>query len=123
MDSLEEYREQQIAALRRQGEQNLQQVRAQLRERMEVFCNEKIAKLQETIRKNNEDAIASFNQGSAALEEKRRQGGKWHSYLLEAEERYLKLMLDSTLEGNRNILDASIGAIKRQLQAYRRSLD
>ena len=117
MDSLEEYREQRLAALRQQGDQELQQLRAQLRERMKVSLNEEIAKLQETIRKSNENELARFNRGSTSLEEKQ-QEGKWPSKLLEAEEAHLKNMLDSTLEGNQKILDALIARIQRDLEQY-----
>lgn len=116
MSSLEQYREQQLAAFRQHNEQVLQQLRAQLQQGMEAFVEEKISHIRETIRQSNEDAIARFNKGMADMKSHPR---KWPSALSEANTSILKTMLETTLLGNKTILDAFVSRMRRELENYK----
>ena len=101
VSSLEEYREQQVAALHQYFAQQFQRLETTLRERLRVQYDQHVQALQKTIEESNQKAIEAFNAGIARVEGMRERSPE----IADAYEGSIKKQLETVLAFNRKLLD------------------
>ena len=111
MASFEEYREQRLAAFQQYSEQALRNLRGQLREDLQTFCEEKIAEIQTVIKENNENAARRFEKAMADVEEMKQQGEQ--PIFIETLEHLAEREFEGIIAINKRLLDGFIANVRR----------
>lgn len=101
MSSLEEYRDQQLTALRQHFAQQFQHLEMRLRENLRVQYDQLVGALQKTIEESNQQATEAFNAGVRRVEGMR----SWSPQIADAYEESIKKQLEIVLAFNRKLLD------------------
>lgn len=103
MNSLEQFREEQLAASRRLIDEALAAFRAKLRQERLSYFDECVATVQADLQKKSANAVREFNQEMVKIEEMKR-AGKNPTRTLEFAERSLKQTLQSTLDFHQRLV-------------------